>query len=81
MKVGFVIMLVVGRSGGMADALRSGRSGGNPVEVQILSSAPNLGRKISKYHMTRWFFFCVKGVFVIMPIVGRSGGIGSLQLI
>ena len=29
------------RSGGMADTLRSGRSGGNPVEVQILSSAQN----------------------------------------
>ena len=29
-------------SGGMADALASGASGGNPVEVQVLSAAPNL---------------------------------------
>ena len=27
-------------SGGMADALASGASGGNPVEVQVLSAAP-----------------------------------------
>ena len=27
-------------SGGTADALASGASGGNPVEVQILSTAP-----------------------------------------
>ena len=29
-------------SGGMADALASGASGGNPVEVQVLSAAPIL---------------------------------------
>ena len=27
--------------GGMVDTLASGASGGNPVEVQVLSSAPN----------------------------------------
>ena len=27
-------------SGGMADALASGASGGDPVEVQVLSTAP-----------------------------------------
>ena len=33
----------------MADALASGASGGNPVEVQVLSAAPNLnsGEKVS----------------------------------
>ncbi len=29
-------------SGGTADALASGASGGNPVEVQVLSTAPFL---------------------------------------
>ncbi len=36
-------------SGGTADALASGASGGNPVEVQILSTAPmNFGLGLSQ---------------------------------
>ena len=34
------VLLKLRGSGGMADALASGASGGDPVEVQVLSAAP-----------------------------------------
>ena len=41
-------------SGGTADALASGASGGDPVEVQILSTAPF---KSQVYELGSWAFF------------------------
>jgi hypothetical protein len=35
----------------LVDALASGASGGNPVEVQVLSSAPTLFLKINQHNI------------------------------
>lgn len=45
----------------MVDALVSGTSGGNPVEVQVLSSAPN----IQKGELLARLFCCPR--FLIQP--------------
>ena len=45
-------------SGGTADALASGASGGDPVEVQILSTAPLKLR--SKSMALGLFLFCLR---------------------
>lgn len=52
-------------SGGMADALASGASGGNPVEVQLLSTAPfdNSG---SRAYLLSFFIFPIQSIKLFM---------------
>ena len=50
------IIPIVRRGGGTADALASGASGGDPVEVQILSTAPKIQSKLRLrfFILSRW---------------------------
>ena len=53
----------------MVDALASGASGGNPVEVQVLFSAPD----ISKARFTRAFFVQLSPqLFISTPSTDRQ---------